>query len=127
MVKFFLYVLSSAILASCFSRAEKKNTDHTDSTISCETNLPSRLNVSSDTTSIVAGEFSLEGMVKIPGGEFVMGSADNQGRPDEQPAHKVKVDPFWMDATEVTNAQFKKFVDSTGYITTAEKNRIGKN
>jgi formylglycine-generating enzyme required for sulfatase activity len=39
----------------------------------------------------------------------------------EQPVHRVKVDGFWMDETEVTNAQFKKFTDATGYVTTAEK------
>ncbi len=60
-------------------------------------------------------------MIWIEGGEFWMGANDNEGRPDESPQHKVKVDGFWMDVTEVTNAQFKKFVDATGYITTAER------
>lgn len=64
---------------------------------------------------------TLEGMVWIPGGEFVMGSTDPLARPDEQPLHRVRVDGFWMDATEVTNAQFKAFVDATGYITVAER------
>ncbi len=49
-----------------------------------------------------------EGMVWIPGGRDVMG--DDQGTPDERPAHSVTIDGFWMDRTEVTNAQFKKFV-----------------
>ncbi len=40
---------------------------------------------------------------------------------DEKPPHRVKVDGFWMDATPVTNRQFKEFVDATGYVTTAEK------
>src|SRR5262245_906280 len=60
------------------------------------------------------------GMVWIPGGEFVMGR-DKDGRADEAPAHKVKVDGFWMDVTPVTNRQFQEFVEKTGYITTAEK------
>ncbi len=60
------------------------------------------------------------GMVLIPGGEFVMGSDKPMSRPDERPAHPVRVDPFWMDITEVTNAEFKRFVDSTKYVTTAE-------
>lgn len=51
----------------------------------------------------------------------MMGAADGEGRPDEYPQHKVKLDGFWIDITEVTNAQFKKFIDATGYITTAEK------
>lgn len=50
-----------------------------------------------------------------------MGATDNEGRPDEYPQHPVKVDGFWMDASEVTNAQYQKFVDATGYVTTAEK------
>ena len=62
-----------------------------------------------------------EGMVFIKGGKFSMGCADKTGRPDEYPLHLVKVDGFWMDATEVTNKQFKLFVDATGYVTTAER------
>jgi formylglycine-generating enzyme required for sulfatase activity len=60
-------------------------------------------------------------MVAIPGGEFTMGTDSELGWPDEKPAHQVRVDPFWMDETEVTNAQFAKFVKETGYVTTAEK------
>lgn len=60
-------------------------------------------------------------MVFIPGGEFVMGSNDSDARQDEKPPHQVKVDSFWIDETPVTNRDFKKFVDETGYITTAEK------
>ena len=62
-----------------------------------------------------------EGMVWIPGGTFQMGSEDDQARPDEAPVHSVKVDGFWIDQTEVTNAQFAAFVKATGYVTTAEK------
>lgn len=61
------------------------------------------------------------GMVWIPGGEFSMGSTDPLARPDEGPVHRVRVDGFWMDATEVTNAQFGAFVAATGYITVAER------
>ncbi len=61
------------------------------------------------------------GMVWIPSGEFTMGAVGPRGRPDEQPAHRVRVSGFWMDATEVTNQQFAAFVKATGYITTAEK------
>jgi len=58
-------------------------------------------------------------MVWIPGGTFAMGSDD--GPPDESPAHSVTLDGFWMDHTEVTNAQFKAFVDATHYVTVAER------
>jgi formylglycine-generating enzyme required for sulfatase activity len=62
-----------------------------------------------------------EEMIWIPGGEFTMGTDGNAGRPEEKPAHRVRVDGFWMDRTEVTNAQFEAFVRATGYVTTAEK------
>ncbi len=55
----------------------------------------------------------------IPGGRFVMGT-DDPKFPDEQPAHAVVVDGFWMDETEVTNSQFREFTEATGYVTVAE-------
>ena len=61
------------------------------------------------------------GMVWIPGGEFTMGTDSDLGWPDEKPAHRVRVDGFWMDDHDVTNAEFAKFVDATHYVTTAEK------
>jgi formylglycine-generating enzyme required for sulfatase activity len=60
-------------------------------------------------------------MVWIPGGEFTMGTDSELGWPDEKPAHRARVDGFWMDRCEVTNAQFRAFVEATGYVTTAEK------
>ena len=61
----------------------------------------------------------LGGMVWVPGGTFLMGS--NAYYPEEGPAHSVAVDGFWMDRTPVTNAEFARFVDTTGYITVAER------
>jgi sulfatase modifying factor 1 len=60
-----------------------------------------------------------EGMVWIPGGTAVLG--DDNGPPDEQPAHSATIDGFWMDRTEVTNSAFNKFADATGYLTIAER------
>lgn len=60
------------------------------------------------------------GMVWVPGGEFEMGTAGDTPHRNEQPAHTVRLDGFYMDETEVTNAQFRAFVDATGYVTTAE-------
>jgi len=68
-------------------------------------------------------------MVWIPGGEFSMGAIDpwhlehggHEAMADTRPIHRVSVDPFWMDATEVTNEQFAAFVKATGYVTVAEK------
>ncbi len=64
---------------------------------------------------------SLAGMVWIVGGEFSMGSTDPLARPDESPVHRVRVKGFWLDQTEVTNAQFRAFVDATDYKTVAER------
>jgi formylglycine-generating enzyme len=60
-----------------------------------------------------------EGMVAIPGGTFLMGT-DN-GPADQRPQHEVTITGFWMDKTEVTNAQFLNFVKATGYKTVAER------
>ncbi|MCC6288981.1 MAG: formylglycine-generating enzyme family protein [Chitinophagaceae bacterium] len=78
--------------------------------------------VLNERNGIEAGnDTSLSGMVLIPGGIFEMGGDNEQSAPDEFPKHKVSVDSFYMDITEVTNVQFKMFVDATGYITTAER------
>ncbi|NJM38668.1 MAG: formylglycine-generating enzyme family protein [Akkermansiaceae bacterium] len=66
-------------------------------------------------------------MVWIPGGEFSMGSNSkgaavcSDGAADAMPVHRVRVEGFWMDATEVTNEQFAKFVEATKYVTVAEQ------
>ena len=57
-------------------------------------------------------------MVFIPGGEFTMGSDHHYD--EEKPAHRVKVDGFFMDMTPVTNAEFQRFVNKTGHVTFAE-------
>lgn len=64
-----------------------------------------------------------ENMVWIPGRVFMMGAKENDSLalPREKPEHEVAVDGFFIDITEVTNAQFKKFVEATGYVTTAER------
>jgi len=62
-----------------------------------------------------------QGMVWVPGGEFTMGSDAAKAWRAEHPAHRVRVDGFWMDATEVTNQQFAAFVEATGYVTVAER------
>ena len=61
------------------------------------------------------------GMIWIPGGEFTMGTDDPDSSLEERPAHRVKLDGFWMDEHDVTNAEFRTFVEATGYVTTAEK------
>ena len=61
-----------------------------------------------------------EGMVWVPGGTFWMG-CEGCGMPDALPAHLVEVDGFWMDLAPVTNRQFARFVNQTGYVTVAER------
>jgi len=68
-------------------------------------------------------------MIWIPGGEFSMGALDPpatgeaamHGAADARPIHRVYVDGFWMDRTDVTNEQFVRFVTATGYVTVAER------
>jgi formylglycine-generating enzyme required for sulfatase activity len=70
-----------------------------------------------------------EGMTWIPGGEFSMGANDPpdmddvgmKATTDGRPIHRVYVDGFFMDKTDVTNAEFAKFVKATGYVTVAER------
>jgi sulfatase modifying factor 1 len=60
-------------------------------------------------------------MVWIASGTFMMGTNDERSFPNERPAHLVEVEGFWMDEHDVTNAEFAKFVEATGYVTTAER------
>lgn len=64
-----------------------------------------------------------EGMVWIQGAEFNLGAVghDKMAMGHEKPSNRVKVDGFFMDIHEVTNAQFERFVAETGYITVAER------
>ena len=71
-----------------------------------------------------------ENMVLVPAGTFLMGREDREGwspmaNPqifnDELPSHEVYLDAFYIDKYEVTNRQFKEFVDATGYVTDAER------
>jgi sulfatase modifying factor 1 len=58
-------------------------------------------------------------VVKVPGGEFTMGSDDHY--PEEAPTHRVRLGPFGIDRYQVTNRQFAAFIASTGYRTVAER------
>jgi formylglycine-generating enzyme required for sulfatase activity len=97
--------------------------------LACRRGAPASTNVEAAPAS---GEFSPtipntarpsatppSGMVWIPGGEFSMGG--DPDLPDARPVHCVYVDGFWMDRTEVTNADFARFVRATGYRTVAER------
>lgn len=66
-------------------------------------------------------QLSLEGMVLIPSGRLHMGGDSEQASADEFPKHYVSIDAYYMDIYEVTNAQFRGFVEATGYQTVAEQ------
>ena len=94
----------------------------------CTAAIPNRFKSAEKAPSSTSGKQSFgstdrkhEGMVWISGGTFSMGADNEQGRADEYPKHSVRVNGFYMDATEVTNDQFAAFVSATGYVTTAEK------
>ena len=121
-------------IAACQTVTEKAQQEKKDSLLHCSSNLPARFgngnaanqkdssSIKTDSASSINKEKqSHEGMVHIQAQTFLMGAGDKEGRVDEYPQHKVQLTDFWIDATEVTNVQFKKFVDATGYITTAEK------
>jgi formylglycine-generating enzyme required for sulfatase activity len=72
-----------------------------------------------DADTVQVPDAPFPGMVWIPAGTYRMGSDHHY--PEEAPAHPVKVDGFWMDAGPVTNAQFREFVDATGYVTFCER------
>jgi len=107
---------------SCKQRAAEVVVNQ-DSLAHCASQLPARFgsHSSADSSLVSSNQADHEGMVWIEGGTFLMGAQDQEGRADEYPSHQVKVKSFWMDITEVTNADFQQFVDATGYITTAEK------
>jgi formylglycine-generating enzyme required for sulfatase activity len=95
----------------------------TTDTLSCHSGIPQRFAATTHTNTEIKqqGTGSAKGMVWIEGGTFLMGADNKQARQDEYPKHQVTVKGFYMDTHEVTNAQFRQFVEATGYITTAEK------
>lgn len=109
--------------AASFTSATEQNAPNPESLVSSEGFQPTEVNPTP------APGAAPEGTVWIPGGEFSMGAndppdMDNVGMKatlDARPIHRVYVDGFYMDKTDVTNAQFAKFVKATGYVTVAER------
>jgi sulfatase modifying factor 1 len=69
--------------------------------------------------TVVSRDTALDGMNRVPGGSFLMGSEDFY--PEEGPVRRVEVDGFWIDSHPVTVAEFRRFVKATGYVTVAER------
>lgn len=129
--KFYLVILSVIILAGGCRKEESPAASHDHEqhvhSESCDHQPSNRAAMLAAAASkIVRGEGEYAGMVKIPAGEFMMGAVDSDttARQDERPRHKVIVESFWMDETEVTNAQFRAFVQATNYVTTAERKPV---
>ncbi len=124
-----------ALISGCQIKSKSKTTtdyQEKDSTLDCcVSSVPARFGAANlktkpvseiDIDSLKRSNPLLNEMIYIPDGVFRMGARDaNFAREDEYPVHPVKVNSFLIDPHPVTNAQFQKFVDETGYITTAEK------
>lgn len=109
------------ILAQC---KEKNADERRDGPLGKETSASDTASLPSDLIlDQPVGSSAPDGMVWIPGGQFMQGAVpqDRHAMPHEKPAHPVIVDGFYMDRHEVTNAQFSRFVEDTGYITVAER------
>lgn len=100
-------LLGAALLVSTFSCEQKKET------ASEEEKLTVAATPKPDNQP--------DGMAWIPGGKFTMGTNEADAYEAEKPAVDLQVDGFWMDTHEVTNAEFAKFVEETGYVTVAER------
>ena len=59
-------------------------------------------------------------MVRLPDGQFAMGSSHSHDE-DARPVHRVEIRAFWLDAVPVTNREFARFVDTTGFVSSAER------
>jgi len=113
---------SVAVLRSVASGAECCAAAPSRVMLSSETGAASSETVAARAVKSHPSPPEFEDMVFIPGGTFWMGS-DDPRMPDARPWHEVEVDGFWIDRTEVTNEQFLRFVEATGYVTTAERPR----
>ncbi len=115
----------SLLLGACSGGREKDPSASKameDSLASCSSSLPGRIDMNAGEAVPTDIDSSLyEGMVWIPGSNYMMGADNDQARPDEYPKHEVRVSGFWMDARETTNAEFREFIEATGYVTIAER------
>lgn len=113
-----IYLIPVALLSICISCKEtKKSTVQTEEK---NQTLTKKVEVLKEKPMDIE---TPKGMVWVPGGNFTQGArqGDQFALEHEKPAHPVAVDGFFMDITEVTNDEFSKFVEETGYITVAER------
>lgn len=127
-MKHVFHALLFVFLMGCQTKPDKQDqasssTTEKDTLLSCCSDLPFRFRSGEISGTSMDGnvQASLEGMVLIPAGSFIMGGDSLWGRPDEFPHHNVRLSAFYMDEHEVTNKQFRAFVEATDYVTTAER------
>ncbi len=126
---YWCFILFALMFFSCRQESDKAQKTEAEMELvtseiitSCSSNPPKRFALVQPVENAAsATKTGTSGMVLIPAGTYFMGADTEKARADEFPKHEVKVDGFWMDETEVTNAQFQEFVEATGYITTAER------
>jgi sulfatase modifying factor 1 len=114
MNRYFIFILI-ALFVSCQTKQDKKRSNK------LKTAPAGQVSVSADSEEEPHPSDSTiqNNMVYFEGGSFIMGSAE--GLPQEQPAHQVVVQAFYIDKTPVTVAEFRKFIETTGFKTEAEK------
>ena len=116
---------SLLVLSFCFVGCQGKKNPPSKNSAAAE--ALKKIDVTPADTNVIKekpGDVAIpSGMVWIPGGVIEQGAVpqDKMAMDHEKPAHKVAVDGFFMDETEVTNAEYRKFVDETGYKTVAER------
>jgi len=135
MKTYFLYLLLFIVFCNC-NEALKDSEEDANSTLVganflcyIDGKTPDQIKRIRDTIAIydsklrkdTAFKKRIEGMRLIPGGVFMMGAVGELALDREYPKHPVSVDGFYMDTYEVTNADFKRFVEATGYKTIAER------
>jgi formylglycine-generating enzyme required for sulfatase activity len=126
---FYIFISFATIIVGCSqSKPDSKEEKVLEHSKGCCSSTPPRFTINQSHSYIVSNaektpaSSAPKGMVLIPGQKYQMGARENEfARPDEFPVHWVQVDSFYIDEHEVTNAQFSKFVEATGYFTTAER------
>ncbi len=91
--------------------------------IACQPNQEQERDLATPSTAVKPAPSHVDalGMAFIPAGTFIMGSEGEQAEDHEAPEVEIAIDAFLMDVTEVSNSEFAKFIDATGYKTVAER------
>ncbi|MCE2496653.1 MAG: SUMF1/EgtB/PvdO family nonheme iron enzyme [Flavobacteriales bacterium] len=120
----FILIFFSAYGWMCCSAGPSDQVGSDKSCVGCDSTAQSPRSGMVSTERDISGSSGVidtSDMVYIPGQLFRMGASDNKGRADEYPSHWVRVNPFRIAKHEVTNAEFRAFVEATGYVTIAER------